>query len=394
MESAVDPRDRVSFTQNNPLFEMSLSRSDLYSFEPDDLKPARPRRPWCFYFIVVYLILQTALNAFLIYKVFKLESALSDPRTAKLTSNFITPDGKVEDLSFETLLRNNSQETKTLKGNLWALQTKVNSLCEDQMHRLTSNVNLLNTSTLRLEGKVSNISLKPGPPGPGGAPGLPGQKGPKGDSGVAGPKGDMGLKGEKGDAGSIGPTGSPGQPGNQGPGSKGEKGDRGVEGPQGDKGQRGEIGLSGVQGSPGMRGLKGDRGNDGQPGPQGPIGPPGFNGTEGPPGPPGPKGAQGDSTPTVRLVPGKNRGRVEVMHNGAWGTICDDNFDMNDAAVVCRMLGFGRATSFYTAGDGTGKIWLDDLDCDGSEKDIFDCRHAGIGVNNCQHTEDVGLSCI
>lgn len=35
METAMDPRDRVSFTQDNPLFEMSLSRTDLYTFEPD-----------------------------------------------------------------------------------------------------------------------------------------------------------------------------------------------------------------------------------------------------------------------------------------------------------------------------------------------------------------------
>ncbi|XP_034550539.1 macrophage receptor MARCO [Notolabrus celidotus] len=391
MATAVDHmNDRVSFTQNNPLFDMSLSRTDLYSSQPDDLKPARPRRPWCFYFIVVYLILQTGLNAFLIYKVFKLESLLSNPQSQKQTSNLITPDGKLSDDNFEILLRNNSQETKNLKGNLTVLQSKVNGLCgeEGQLHRLTSDVNLLNSSTSRLEGKLSSISLRPGPPGPAGRAGEPGEKGPKGDSGDTGAKGLMGIKGEKGVAGPPGPAGPIGQPGDQGPGAKGEKGDPGIQGLKGDKGDSGAAGI------PGLPGMKGDRGNVGQQGSPGLIGPSGFNGTEGPAGPPGPPGHDGHRELNVRLVPGKNRGRVEVKYNSVWGTVCDDNFDLVDAIVVCKMLGFQRASNFFTASPGTGRIWLDDMHCAGTEGDIFDCPHPGVGVNNCQHSEDVGVSCV
>ncbi|XP_076603853.1 uncharacterized protein marco [Chaetodon auriga] len=409
METSMDhTSNHISYTQSNPLFDMSLSRSDLYSFQPDDLKPARPRRQWCFNVVVAYLILQTALNAFLIYKVFRLESSLSDPKSQKQTSNHILLDGEEGDENFKTLLYNNSQETKTLRSHLWTLESQVKNLCgeEGQLTRLRSDLNQVNTSTHNLEGKLTSISIKPGPPGPPGRDGLPGhlgEKGLKGDSGAAGPpglKGDMGTKGEAGESGVPGPGGPPGPPGvpgNQGPGAKGEQGAPGAQGPRGDKGDPGTAGAKGSAGPPGIPGLggpKGDTGNYGPPGPPGPRGPPGFNGTAGPPGPAGAKGDRGDQEVNVRLVPGRSRGRVEVKHNGVWGTVCDDSFDTVDGKVICKMLGFRTATSTFTASPGSGKIWLDELRCLGTEPDIFSCQHAGLGVNNCQHSEDAGVQCV
>ena len=100
----------------------------------------------------------------------------------------------------------------------------------------------------------------------------------------------------------------------------------------------------------------------------------------------------------IRLVNGSTQyeGRVEVYHNGEWGTVCDDGWDINDAQVVCRQLGFGpaiaaRSQAFY--GEGSGQIWLDNVNCVGTELNIGDCSHRGWGIENCIHSEDAGVKC-
>ena len=100
-----------------------------------------------------------------------------------------------------------------------------------------------------------------------------------------------------------------------------------------------------------------------------------------------------------KLVGGswRGEGRLEIIHNGTWGTVCDDSWDMNDARVVCRELGYPDAFSaphsaFF--GQGSGQIWLDGVNCHGNESSIESCLHNGWNVNNCGHHQDASIICL
>ena len=87
---------------------------------------------------------------------------------------------------------------------------------------------------------------------------------------------------------------------------------------------------------------------------------------------------------------------MEIFYNGNWGTVCDDYWDMNDARVVCRQLGFPNTVSaLHSAhfGSGSGQVWLDNVGCSGSESTIVNCQHRGWGVEDCSHSDDASVVC-
>ena len=101
----------------------------------------------------------------------------------------------------------------------------------------------------------------------------------------------------------------------------------------------------------------------------------------------------------LRLADGvrKAEGRVEIFHDGYWGTVCDDYWDIKDAQVVCRELGYQEAIGAPMRalfGEGNGHIWLRNVHCLSNESSIEDCEHAEWNANSyCYHFEDASVIC-
>ncbi|XP_025100418.1 deleted in malignant brain tumors 1 protein-like isoform X2 [Pomacea canaliculata] len=100
----------------------------------------------------------------------------------------------------------------------------------------------------------------------------------------------------------------------------------------------------------------------------------------------------------ARVVNGTaDAGRLEILYDGTWGTVCDDGFGQAEALVACRMLGYNSTTAVAVGSDkygvGSGPILLDDLQCEGNETSLAQCKHPRFYTHDCQHSEDVGVAC-
>ncbi|XP_015341532.1 macrophage scavenger receptor types I and II isoform X1 [Marmota marmota marmota] len=263
-----------------------------------------------------------------------------------LQLNIETLNGKIQ----ETTLKQ-QEEINKLEERVHNTSAEIKSLKEEQVYvqqEIKREVKVLNniTNDLRLKDwehsqTLRNITLIQGPPGP---------------------------PGEKGDRGPIGESGWPGIPGPIGP--PGHKGDRGATGFPGSRGLPGFTGKVGRTGNPGQKGQKGEKGS----------------------------GSTFTQSKTVRLVGGSgpHEGRVEIFHNGQWGTVCDDRWELRVGQVICRSLGYQGVQSVHKGahfGQGTGPIWLNEVFCFGRESSIEECNIRQWGVRVCSHSEDAGVTC-
>ena len=103
----------------------------------------------------------------------------------------------------------------------------------------------------------------------------------------------------------------------------------------------------------------------------------------------------------MRLVGGNgtHEGRVEMLFQGRWGTVCRNSWDIQDASVVCHQLGYHSAVAAFDTltdvfGKGSGFIWLDEVSCNGSETKLIQCSSKGLGVHSCTHDQDAGVICL
>ena len=112
-----------------------------------------------------------------------------------------------------------------------------------------------------------------------------------------------------------------------------------------------------------------------------------------------------DTEGDIRLADGKqaHEGRVEIYHDGEWGSVCNDIWDetahsdpreSRESRVVCRQLGYaGGGVSSQNFGLGSGPIWLDEVACTGYEDRLEDCHNSGWGEHDCKPREDIGVVC-
>ena len=89
---------------------------------------------------------------------------------------------------------------------------------------------------------------------------------------------------------------------------------------------------------------------------------------------------------------------MEVFYNNTWGTVCDDYWTIQNAQVICRQLGFDGVSeelSYDDFGEGSVSqpIWLDDVNCLGTETNVGHCLSRRWGISDCTHYEDVQLRC-
>ncbi|XP_025100419.1 deleted in malignant brain tumors 1 protein-like isoform X3 [Pomacea canaliculata] len=101
---------------------------------------------------------------------------------------------------------------------------------------------------------------------------------------------------------------------------------------------------------------------------------------------------------SARVVGGTaDAGRLEILYNGTWSTVCGIMFRQEEALVACRMLGFNSTTAVAVGSDkygaGSGPILFSDLQCEGNETSLAQCPHRGVYIHDCTHWHDVGVMC-
>ncbi|XP_045923803.1 scavenger receptor cysteine-rich type 1 protein M130-like, partial [Micropterus dolomieu] len=99
----------------------------------------------------------------------------------------------------------------------------------------------------------------------------------------------------------------------------------------------------------------------------------------------------------VKLLDGTSlcSGRLEVKSNQRWSSVCEADFDQQDAEVVCRELGCGAPSVLQGAlyGEVEAPMWTKEFQCGGQESALLDCRSSGSARNTCSPGKAVGLTC-
>ncbi|KAJ8023232.1 hypothetical protein HOLleu_35581 [Holothuria leucospilota] len=105
-----------------------------------------------------------------------------------------------------------------------------------------------------------------------------------------------------------------------------------------------------------------------------------------------------DGLQGIRLTNATNSlsGQVKVLYDNQWGLVCgDDQWDMSDASVVCRQLGYDKATQIHTFSPRRVPkiVWMSNVQCRGNETSISSCRHERFRQGSCSIGKYAGVTC-
>ena len=102
----------------------------------------------------------------------------------------------------------------------------------------------------------------------------------------------------------------------------------------------------------------------------------------------------------IRLVGGNssNEGRLEILHDDVWSTVCSDFWSTHEAKVACLQLGLlhenAEVLRNMEFGKGPRQIWPFVLACFGWESSLDECGLSGWGTHNCAgHGNVAGIRC-
>ncbi|XP_067433397.1 scavenger receptor cysteine-rich type 1 protein M130-like isoform X4 [Thunnus thynnus] len=100
---------------------------------------------------------------------------------------------------------------------------------------------------------------------------------------------------------------------------------------------------------------------------------------------------------SVRLVNGTSlcSGRLEVKSEQSWSSVCEADFDQQDAELVCRELGCGAPSVLQGVlyGEAESPMWTKEFQCGGHESALLDCRRSDSARSTCSPDKAVGLTC-
>ncbi|XP_062584796.1 neurotrypsin-like, partial [Saccostrea cucullata] len=99
----------------------------------------------------------------------------------------------------------------------------------------------------------------------------------------------------------------------------------------------------------------------------------------------------------IRIVNGSSaqEGRIEVLINGQWRSVCDGYWDRREADVTCKVLGYSGGLPAHSSafGGGDKDVWLDGLNCNGKESSLLECSHSVVGSSSCGYSNRAGVVC-